>query len=174
RLRAVAPPAAAGVLAIGIAASLAVPSWQRVQPSTSGTFLAGTGGVPGGREAGVWLRDHAPAGSQLLAVGPSMSNILQFYGGHRAYALSVSANPRDRNPAYAPVPNADLWVRTGRVQYLVWDSYSQARTPFFTDKVVQLVHKYHGVAVFTATVDVDGGDSTVRKPVVIVYQVWAA
>jgi hypothetical protein len=172
--RAAAPAITSAVLAAAVVVSLAVPSWDLVQPSTSGTFLAGTGGVPGGREAGRWLQDNAPDGTQLLAVGPSMANILQFYGGHRTYALSVSANPRDRNPAYTPVPNTDLWVRSGRVNYLVWDSYSQARTPFFTGKVMQLVRKYHGVAVYTASVQVTQNRTTAAKPVVIIYQVWAS
>ena len=34
------------------ALSLAVPAWARVNPAPDGTFLAGTGGLPGGREAG--------------------------------------------------------------------------------------------------------------------------
>jgi hypothetical protein len=104
-----------------------------------------------------------------------MANILQFYGRHRVYGLSVSANPRDRNPAYTPVSNPDLWVRSGRVQYLVWDSYSAERTPFFTDKLKKLVDRYHGVAVHTATVDVPtSSGGTAPKPVVVIYQVWVS
>jgi Dolichyl-phosphate-mannose-protein mannosyltransferase len=163
------------VAASALATSLAVPSWALVTPSSGGTFLAGTGGVPGGRETGLWLHERVPAGAQLLAVGPSMANILQFYGRHRVYGLSVSANPRDRNPAYTPVSNPDLWVRSGRVQYLVWDSYSAERTPFFTAKLTALVERYHGVAVHTATVDVPtASGATAPKPVVIVYQVWVS
>jgi hypothetical protein len=167
--------AAVAIASTALAVSLAVPSWALVHPSSSGTFLAGTGGVPGGREAGLWLRETVPAGAQLLAVGPSMANILQFYGRHRVYGLSVSANPRDRNPAYTPVPNPDLWVRSGRVQYVVWDSYSADRTPFFTKKLTDLVDKYHGVAVYTSTVEVAApSGAKVPKPVVIVYQVWVS
>ena len=51
RLRRV--PVRAGAVAL-VALSLAIASWQRIQPSTSGTFLAGSGGVPGGRELGHW------------------------------------------------------------------------------------------------------------------------
>ena len=167
--------AAIAAAALTLATSLAIPSWALVNPSTSGTFLAGTGGVPGGREAGLWLAEQVPDGAQLLAVGPSMANILQFYGRHRVYGLSVSANPRDRNPAYTPVANADLWVRSGRVQYLVWDSYSARRTPFFTGKLDALVAKYHGVPVYTASVEVTAADGgTSRRPVVVIYQVWSS
>lgn len=164
--------AAAGLV---VATSLALPSVAVVRPSASRTFLAGTGGVPGGREAGAWLGRNAPQGAQLLAVGPSMANILQFYGRRRVYGLSVSAVPRDRNPAYVPVANADLWVRSGRVQYLVWDSYSARRTLFFSSKLDELVAAYHGIPVYTATVDVaSGAGGTTRQPVVIIYQVWSS
>jgi hypothetical protein len=157
-----------------LTASLLVPTWSLINPSTSGTFLAGTGGVPGGREAGAWIRGNVPDGAQLLAVGPSMANILQFYGRHKVYGLSVSANPHERNPAYVPVSNPDRWIRDGKVQYLVWDSYSAARTPFFTQHLRALVDKHHGVAVYTASVDLSTPSAGITaKPVVIVYQVWA-
>jgi hypothetical protein len=154
------------------AVTLIVPTWTLVNPSSSGTFLAGTGGVPGGREAGLWLKDNAPEGSQLLSIGPSMANILQFYGQRRTLGLSVSSNPRDRNPAYQPVANPDLSVRDGRVQFVVWDSYTANRTPFFAAKITALARRYHGVAVFTATVPVrTPSGSLSRNPVVIIYQV---
>lgn len=163
------------VLTLGLAASLAVPAWGRVQPSTSRTFLAGTGGLPGGREAGLWVRAHAPHGAQLLAIGPSMANVLEYYGLHRVYALSVSPDPRNRNPAYVPVPNPDRALRTDQFQYLVWDSYTAARTPFYTVKLRALVQKYHGVAVFTSTVRVAvGSGGSTPAPVVIIYQVRAS
>jgi 4-amino-4-deoxy-L-arabinose transferase-like glycosyltransferase len=171
------PLARSGLVTVaGVAAGLLllVPSLAVVRPATtSGTFLAGTGGVPGGREAGLWLHEHAPVGSQLLTIGPSTANILQFYGERRAFGLSVSANPRDRNPAYLPVPNPDRWVRDGKVQYLVWDSFTADRTPFFAAKLEALVQRHHAVAVYTATVPMrrPGGGTSVN-PVVIVYQVW--
>jgi hypothetical protein len=162
------------VVALATTASLAVPAWGRVNPSTSGTFLAGTGGVPGGREAGEWLRDHAPANAQVLAIGPSLANILQYYGRRRTFGLSVSADPHQRNPAYEPVDNPDLWVRTGQVQYLVWDSYTAARTPFFAGQLRALADRYHAVAAYTATVRRrSGSGAVVTVPVVIVYQVWS-
>jgi hypothetical protein len=176
-LRTAGEPVRRGVVPVAAAAAaclLLLPSVAAVRPGAgSGTFLAGTGGVPGGREAGLWLRANAPEGSQLLTIGPSMANILQFYGERRAYGLSVSANPRDRNPAYLPVPNPDRWVRDGQVQYVVWDSFTADRTPFFAAKLEALVQRYHGVAVYTATVPMSrpGGGTSVN-PVVVVYQVW--
>jgi hypothetical protein len=163
--------AVAGMTA-AIVVTLVVPTWNRIEPSSSGTFLAGTGGVPGGREAGLWMRDHLPRGAHALAIGPSMANILQFYSRHRVYGLSVSSDRLARNPVYEPVPNPDWSLRSGALQYLVWDSYTARRTTFYAQKLNDLIDKYHGTAVFTATVAERGpsGDSTV-KPVVIVYQV---
>ena len=37
---------------LAVTVSLVVPTWQRIEPSNTGTYLAGTGGLPGGREAG--------------------------------------------------------------------------------------------------------------------------
>jgi hypothetical protein len=162
------------VAAVLVMVSLAVPTWAVVNPSPTGRFLAGTGGLPGGREAGRWVHDNVPAGSQLLAIGPSMANVLQFYGRRRVYALSVSPNPNDRNPAYVPVPNPDRSLRDGEFQYIVWDSYTAHRAKFFADETRRLVDKYHGVAVYTGTVQVRvrSGD-LVSQPVIIIYEVRA-
>ena len=161
------------VLALAIALTMAIPAWGQINPSTSGRFLAGTGGVPGGREAGEWLQKNSPRGAQLLTIGPSMANILEFYGNRRAFGLSVSANPRRRNPSYVPVPNPDRSVRDGELQYIVWDSYTANRARFFAGKVQALITKFHGVAVFTATVSVRTPAGKVAKPVVIIYKVRA-
>jgi 4-amino-4-deoxy-L-arabinose transferase-like glycosyltransferase len=163
-------PAALAVVLVTV--SLAVPTAARVDPTTSsGTFLAGTGGLPGGREAGEWVGQNVPLGAQLLTIGPSIANVLQFYGHRRVRALSVSANPRSRNPAYTPVPNPDRALRNGEFQYLVWDSYTANRTPFFAEKARKLVERYHGVAVFTATVPVRAGSGVSEQPVIVIYEV---
>lgn len=152
--------------------SLLVPTWSRIEPSNSGTYLAGTGGVPGGREAGLWLKQNVPASAQLLAIGPSMANILQFYGQRRVYALSVSPDPANRNPSYQPVPNPDLALRQARFQYLVWDSYAAARSPHFDAKLKALVDKYHGVRVYTRTVTVKPRSGQAAEvEVVVIFRV---
>ena len=81
----------------------------------------------GGRRAS-GSSHHVPAGSRLLAIGPSIANVLEYYGHHPVSALSVSPNPRNRNPAYAPVLNPDLAVRDGAFQYIVWDAYTAAQS----------------------------------------------
>ncbi len=152
---------------------LAVSSWSQVQPHTAGTeFLAGSGGVPGGREAGRWVRDNVPEGGQLLALGPSMANIIQFYGDRKAYGLSVSPNPLHRNPVYEPVHNPDYKLRNNDIQYLVWDSYSAARSSFFSSKLQQYAERYHGRVVHTESVAVrTPAGAVVEKPAIVIYEV---
>ncbi|PWU56539.1 hypothetical protein DLE60_26095 [Micromonospora globispora] len=152
--------------------SLLVPSWTAVNQADNATFLAGSGGVPGGREAGRWLAANSPEGSVVLTLGPSMANIIQYYGHRRSYGLSVSPNPLRRNPSYAPLPNPDWWLRHNDLQYVVWDSFSAGRSAFFSERLMVLIRRYHGRVVHTEYVD--GTDSTgarVPVPVIIIYEV---
>jgi 4-amino-4-deoxy-L-arabinose transferase-like glycosyltransferase len=165
-------PALQVALVTVVAATLVMSSWWRIDRTNATTFLAGSGGVPGGRAAGLWLRDNAPTGSQMLALGPSMANILQFYGHQRVYGLSVSSNPLRRNPAYDPVGNPDRLLRDGRIQYVIWDAYSAARSKFFARRLLAYAKRYHGRAVHTQTVPVRTADGVVvEEPVIIIYQV---
>ncbi len=152
--------------------SLLIPSWMRIQPQRSGQFLAGSGGVPGGREAGLWLREHSPEGSTLMTIGPSMANILQFYGHRKAFGLSVSPNPLHRNPSYKPIRNPDFEIRTGEFQYLVWDAYSAARSTFFSEKLIDYVQRYNGRVVHIESVMPSSPDGMpLETPVIIIYEV---
>jgi len=152
--------------------SLLNSSWMSIQPPTTGTFIAGTGGVPGGREAGEWLKHNIPADATMLTIGPSMANILQFYGHRKALGLSVSPNPLRRNPAYEPVPNPDQAIRNNDIQYLVWDSYSAGRSSFFSERLLQLAARFNGRVVHTESVTVTLDDGTqVEKPVIVIYWV---
>jgi uncharacterized membrane protein len=152
--------------------SLSFTSWQQIQPETSTTFLAGTGGVPGGREVGTWIQAHVPLRARFMTIGPSMANIIQFYGEHPAYGLAVSPNPLHRNPSYDPILNPDLQIRNSELQYLVWDSFSATRSPFFAGKLMGYVNKYNGRAVYTQTITVkDNTGNSVVKPVIIIYEV---
>jgi hypothetical protein len=160
------------VVAVALALSLAVTSWTRVQPAAAGSsFLAGTGGVPGGREAGEWIDDHLPEGATMLALGPSMANIIQFYGHRRVYGLSVSPNPLNRNPVYDPVHNPDLQIRHSDLQYIVWDSFSASRSPFFSDRLLSYAERYHGRIVHQEFLTVGTDAGVVRTPVITVYEV---
>jgi 4-amino-4-deoxy-L-arabinose transferase-like glycosyltransferase len=155
-----------------VAVTLVVPAWGRIQPSTSGKFLAGSGGVRGGREAGHWINDNIPEGAEMLAIGPSMANIIEFYGHRKVYGLSVSPNPLHRNPVYEPVNNPDLQIRHSDLQYLVWDSYSASRSKFFGEKIRKYADRYNGRVIHTETVPVTTRDgTTVRKPVIVIYSV---
>jgi len=163
---------AVGVPIAVVLASLAVPSWQAVHPTASGTFLAGSGGVPGGRAAGRWIAGHLPQGAVLLTLGPSMGNILMFYGHRQTYGLSISPDPLHRNPVYEPVKNPDLQLRKGQIQYLVWDSYSAARSPFFSHRMLGYASRFHGRVVHIQALRVTTADAHMTlKPVIVIYEV---
>ncbi len=160
------------LLAAAIALSLGAASWARIHPPRNGQFLAGSGGVPGGREAGQWVEAHVPAGSQMLAIGPSMANILEFYGHRLVFGLSVSANPLRRNPVYEAVRNPDLMIRHNDIQYVVWDSFSASRSRFFSDKILAFARRYNGRVEHTETIAVTTADGReIRKPVIVIYSV---
>ena len=121
---------------------------------------------------GAWIEDNTPQGSVFLAIGPSMANLVSFYGHRKAYGLSVSPNPLRRNPSYEPVYNPDAQIRDSHLQYIVWDSFSAARSSFFSDTLMGYVRKYHGRAVHTETVTVTSPEGKpVDKPVIVVYEV---
>ncbi|MFE9207342.1 glycosyltransferase family 39 protein [Micromonospora sp. NPDC007230] len=155
-----------------VALSLLVPSLNAVNQADNSTFLAGSGGVPGGREAGRWLAANTPEGSVVLTLGPSMANIIQYYGHRRSYGLSVSPNPLRRNPSYEPLPNPDWWLRHNDLQYVVWDSFSAGRSAFFSERLMVLIRRYHGRVVHTEYVDrTDPTGARVPVPVIIIYEV---
>jgi dolichol-phosphate mannosyltransferase len=158
--------ATAAIVAWLLAASL-----SRIDLTDATSFLAGTGGVPGGRPAGTWIASHTPKGAEMLAIGPSMANILEFYGHREVLGLSVSPNPLHRNPAYTPVTNPDLLLRTGQVQYLVWDAYSAARTEVFSHKLMTYVRRYHGTVAHVERVAVRTAQGAASRPVIVIYEV---
>ena len=155
--------------ALIVGLSLAIPTLQRIQPSTSATFLAGSGGVPGGREAGRWIGANVPEGARLLAIGPSMANLIQFYGHRKTFGLSVSTNPLHRNPVYEPIANPDLSIRSNDLQYVVWDAFSASRSRFYGDRLLRYAERYKGRAIHTEWVT----QGSVRVPVIRVFEVRA-
>jgi hypothetical protein len=174
RVRALAVTTAGLRVAVTLAlvTTLALTTWTQVQPASSGSsFLAGTGGVPAGREAGEWVAANVPEGAVMLAVGPSMANIIQFYGHRQVFGLSVSANPLHRNPVYEPVHNPDLQIRHGNLQYLVWDSFSASRSQFFADSLVAYAERYHGRIVHQEFITVPTSRGERREAVITVYEV---
>jgi len=163
-----------GTLAIAIIfISLLIPTLQVFTPATSSSFLAGSGGVPGGREAGEWIAGHLPDGSTIMTIGPSMANILQFYGHQRAYGLSVSDNPLYRNPSYRPIDNPDKQILMGEIQYIIWDAFSAQRSEFFSEKLLGYVQKYNGRVFHIESIPLTtGSGQTVDEPIIIVYRVY--
>ncbi|MCH7786286.1 MAG: glycosyltransferase family 39 protein, partial [Chloroflexi bacterium] len=131
----------------------------------------------GGREVGLWAKENAPADARFMTIGPSMGNIIRFYGQRDSVALSISADPRRRNPAYRPIPNPDLWIRQLGVQYIVWDAYSADRSAFYNARLMRYVRKFGGDLVYGVYQDVDGAlvstldPSQDADPRILVYSV---
>jgi hypothetical protein len=156
----------------GVVLSLLVPTWQRLQPPRSTERLAGAGGTPGGREIGAWIRTQTPEGAVFLTIGPSMANIVQFYGHRKAYGLSVSPNPLHRNPSYEPIVNTDSTIRHGDAQYLVYDAFSASRSTMFSASLQRYVAKYHGREVHAESMPVTMADGSVRpEKIIVIYEV---
>ncbi|MEP7105388.1 MAG: glycosyltransferase family 39 protein [Chloroflexota bacterium] len=177
--RAIAVGVACAVLGSGATAVLAAPAPLMLATDSDDTlrspaigFTAGTGGLAASRPTGDWIENQTLPSSRFITIGPSFANVIQWYGHRRAVALSVSPNPLRRNPTYEPVINPDQLLRTNTVQYLVYDSYTASRTTFFTAKLLEYVHKYNGVEVFSYYEEARRPDGSAgRAPVVIIYEV---
>jgi hypothetical protein len=135
-----------------VAGSLLIPSWLSISAAPGSSSLAGAGGLPAGRETGRWIGAHLPPDIQMLAIGPSMANVLEFYGDRKVWGLSVSTDPRQRNPVYQPVKNADLAIRDGSIQYIVWDAFSADRSKRSSDRLLGYVRKYGGRLIHEASI----------------------
>jgi hypothetical protein len=161
-------PATVGIIAL----TLAAVSLDRIQVPSDGQLLAGSGGLPGGREAGEWITENVPERAQFMTIGPSMANIVQFYGHRKAYGLSVSPNPLHRNPSYEPLPNPDRLIRNNELQYIVWDSYSADRSPYFSQTLKRYADRFNARAVHTETVTVTTGrGKRIKRPLITIYEV---
>jgi hypothetical protein len=130
----------------------------------------------GGRETGLWFAEHTPSNAVALTMGPSLGNLVSFYGDRDFFALSVSSDPKLRNPAYRPIPNPDLDIRQLEVQYAVWDAYTADRSQWYADRLMNYVRKYSGIPVFSVWVDGNTVDSGPGAPPpgaevrIVVYQ----
>jgi Dolichyl-phosphate-mannose-protein mannosyltransferase len=163
---------AVGLLATAIVAiSLVVPTWGRIGGSAGVPLLAGAGGLPGGRETGRWIDRRVPAGSTFMTIGPSMANLVRYYGHRRAYGLSVSPNPLNRNPSYEPLANPDQALRDGEVQYLVWDAYSAGRSVNFSRRLLDYARRYGGRAVHSELVPATTPRGVpAKRPAIVVFE----
>jgi 4-amino-4-deoxy-L-arabinose transferase-like glycosyltransferase len=160
------------LLTAAITLPLLSASWKIVHPVGSNSYLAGTGGVPGGREAGLWIDQNVPEGATFMTIGPSMANIVKFYGRRQAYGLSVSPNPLHRNPSYEPIANPDYEIRTGEVQFAVWDAFSAERSAFFSDRLLEYTRQHNGRVVHTETILVTNSEGhTIETPIIVIFAV---
>ena len=95
-----------------------------------------------------------------MTIGPSMANLVQYYGHRRAYGLSVSPNPLNRNPSYEPLVNPDQALRDNEIQYVVWDAFSASRSPKFSSRLLRYAARYDGRAVHSEVLPATGA----RRP----------
>ncbi|PZR62038.1 MAG: hypothetical protein DLM71_07420 [Chloroflexi bacterium] len=160
----------AAVISVALVASIGVASLGNLGGGSATGSLAGTGGLPGGREAGTWIENHVPEGAAFMTIGPTLSNLIQFYGHRRSQGLSVSPNPLHRNPAYDPIINPDLAIRTLKLHYAAWDIWSAARSPHFDKVLMNYVKKYNGVLVYEQKAEViDAGGKKQLETVIRIY-----
>ena len=167
-------PLAMGMSAALLAAtitSIGVPTVLALNTTSISGSLAGTGGLPGGRETGLWIKDNVPAGGVFLTTGPTLANIIEFYGQRKAYGLSVSPNPLRRNPAYDPIVNPDRSLQLNKIQYIATDIWSAQRSPFFDTLLRRYVARYHGALVYQQSAVVL--DSSGKSSTQIVIQIYA-
>jgi hypothetical protein len=174
--------AAAIVMALAVLGPMIGPTWRAGDvirdSSFSGPFTTDVEvqDFAGGRETGAWFADNAPSNAVALTMGPSLGNLVSFYGDRDFFALSVSQDPKLRNPAYRPIPNPDLDIRQLEVQYAVWDAYTADRAPFFSTRLMSYVTKYSGTPVFSVWVNGNNVDTGVGAPPagaevrIVVYQ----
>jgi hypothetical protein len=147
--------AAAAVMALAVLGPMAGPAYRAGNvirdSSFSGPFTTDVEvqDFAGGRETGLWFAEHTPPNAVAMTMGPSLGNLVSFYGDRDFFALSVSNDPKLRNPAYRPIPNPDVDIRQIQVQYAVWDAYTADRAPFFSTRLMSYVQKYSGTPVFS-------------------------
>jgi 4-amino-4-deoxy-L-arabinose transferase-like glycosyltransferase len=159
-------------LLVLITASTLFITYTNVISASQTTPLAGLSGLQGTRELGRWIVANVPEGSVFLTIGPTMANIIQFYGNRQAYALSISLNPIRRNPSYPAVYNPDYQIANGYIQYLAWDAYSGTRSPFFSGKLNSYMDRYHGQLLYTVYGTHRAGGGTVPVDLVRIYRVY--
>ena len=162
-----------GLLAAAIVAvSLLIPTLSQVADTTPDEFLAGSGGLPAGREAGEWIDANVPTGAAFMTIGPSMANLVQYYGHRKAYGLSVSPNPLNRNPSYEPLPNPDRALRDNELQYVVWDAFSADRSAHFSRQLLRYADRYNARVVHTEPLPATTDDGkSAERPAIVVYEV---
>ena len=107
-----------------------------------------------------------------MTIGPSMANLIQYYGHRKAYGLSVSPNPLNRNPSYEPLTNPDRALRDNEIQYIVWDAFSADRSPHFSQQLLRYADRYDVRLVHTEVLPAaTARGKKAERPAIVVYEV---
>ncbi len=138
------------VLALGVGSAGIVTAGPAAELEGFGDFDIEVQTFAGSREFSEWAGENTPTNARFITIGPSLGNILRFYGSRDSVALSVSTDPAKRNPAYVPIENPDLAMRQMSVHYVVWDAYSADRSAFYNNRLRGYARKLGGEIVFSA------------------------
>ena len=144
------------------------------RPSPSASLLAGSGGLPGGREAGALDRRPRAAGGAVHDDRPvdgehraSSTGTARRTGCRSAPTRSTATRPTSR------CVNPDQAIRDSEIQYVVWDAFSASRSPFFSRSLLRYAERYHGRVVHAETLPARTADGPHRaaSPAIVVYEV---
>ncbi len=137
-------------------------------------YLAGMGGLPNAKETAIWIKENTHKDSTIMTIGPTMGNVIKFYSNRDAVYLNLNPNRSQHNPAYTPIEDAELLITSGRIDYLVYDKYSERRSLETADKLYYFVNKYDIIPVY---VDYETRRTptgkVITEPAVIVYRNYA-
>ena len=107
-----------------------------------------------------------------MTIGPSMANLVQFYGHRRAYGLSVSPNPLNRNPSYEPLPNPDQALRDSRFSTSSGTRSRPAAREKFSRRLLRYAERYNGRAVHVEALPASTASGRrAERPAIVVYEV---
>ena len=63
-------------------------------------------------------------------------------------------------------------IRDNEIQYVVWDSFSAARSPYFSRSIRRFADRYNGRAVYTETISVPTSDGKrAKRPLITIFEV---
>ncbi len=141
-----------------------------IYPSKDQKFLAGSGGLPNVREAALWLKENSDQNSTIMAIGPTMGNIIKFYANRDTLSLNINPTKILRNPAYDPITDPEFLIETNKIEYLVYDKYSERRSQQTADRLYYFVNKYALKEIYAEyEIHRTANGGIITEPVIVIY-----
>ena len=114
---------------------------------------------------------NVPEGSTFMTIGPSMANLVQFYGHRRAYGACREPEPAQSQSFVRAVPNPDQALRDSR-------SSTSSGTPLgrplgdVLERLLRYSERYNGRAVHVEALPASTPSGRrAERPAVVVYEV---